>query len=97
MTSPPETENGNRKSPPPFNVGLFFYPYNSIVFVAHAGKAFLKVVAQRLVNYYEVEGVLPEEQCGFRPERSTIDMMLIVRRLEELGREHGVPLYVCSK
>ena len=55
----------------------------------------LKVVASRLSNYCEAEGILPEEQCGFRPARSTIDMLFVVRRLQELGRARKIPLYMC--
>ncbi|CAM9400878.1 unnamed protein product, partial [Sphacelaria rigidula] len=37
----------------------------------------------------------PEQQCGFRRQRSTTDMMLVVRRLQELGRPSNVPIGVC--
>ena len=40
-------------------------------------------------------GLLPEEQSGFRPDRSTTDMMLVVRRLQEIGRKVRVSLFVC--
>ena len=39
--------------------------------------------------------LLPEEQCGFLPNRSTTDMMFAVRRLQELGRKARVPLFLC--
>ena len=39
-------------------------------------------------------GVLPEEQSGFRPNRSTTDMMFAIRRLQELARKKRIPLYV---
>ena len=45
-----------------------------ISFVSHAGKVLLKVVARRLSAYSEAKGLLPEEQCGFRPDRSTTVM-----------------------
>ena len=32
---------------------------------------------------------------GFRPNRSTTDMMFVVRRLQELPRKKRIPLYVC--
>ena len=68
--------------------------YRGISLVAHSGKALLKMVASRLRNYCEAKGILPEEQCGFRPARSTIDMLFVVRRLQELGRARKIPLYM---
>ena len=63
--------------------------------MAHAGKVLLKAVATRLSAYCEVRNLLPEEQYGFRPHRSTTDMMFAVRRLQELGRKARVPLFLC--
>ena len=45
--------------------------YRGISLVAHAGKVLLKIVALRLGGFCATEGLLPEEQCGFRPRRST--------------------------
>ena len=69
--------------------------YRGISLVSHAGKVLLKVVARRLSAYCEAKGLLPEEQCGFRPNRSTTDMMFVVRRLQEVGRKAGVSLHMC--
>ena len=55
--------------------------YRGVSLVSHAGKALLKVVARRLGAYCEVKGLLPQEQYGFQPNRSTTDMMFVVRRL----------------
>ena len=63
--------------------------------VAHSGKVLLNMVASRLSNYCEAKGTLPEEQCGFRPARSTVDMLFVLRRLQELGRTRKIPLYMC--
>ena len=63
--------------------------------MSHAGKVLLKVVARRLSAYCEAKGLLPEEQCGFRPDRSTTDMMFVVRRLQKVGRNAGVSLHMC--
>ena len=59
--------------------------YRVIPIVAHAGNVILKIVTTRLSAYYEAKERLPEEQCGFRPHCSTIDMMFMVRRLHGLG------------
>ena len=61
--------------------------YRGISLVAHAGKILLKIIARRLSEYCERVGILPEEQSGFRPNRSTTDMMLVIRRLHELARK----------
>ena len=60
-----------------------------------ASKVLLKVVARRLSAYFEAKGLLPEEQCGFRPNRSTTDMIFVVRRLQEIRRKAGVSLFMC--
>ena len=70
--------------------------YRGISLLSHAGKVLLKIVANRLVNdYCEAHGVVPDERCGFRPERSPVDMLLVVRRLQELVRRRRIPLYMC--
>ena len=66
-----------------------------ISLVAHAGKVLLKIIARRLSEYCELVGILPEERNGFRPNHSTTDMMLVVRRLQELARKKQILLYVC--
>ena len=45
-------------------------------------------------HYYEAKGLLQEEQCGFRRDRLTTDMMFVVRRLHEVGRKTGVSLFM---
>ena len=47
--------------------------YRGISLVAHAGEILLKTVADRLISsdYHKRENIFPEEQCGFRPQRST--------------------------
>ena len=69
--------------------------YRGISLVAHSGKVLLKMVASLRNNYCEAKEILPEEQCGFRPARSTIDMLFVVRRLQELGRARKIPLCMC--
>ena len=63
--------------------------------VAHVGMILLKIIARRLSEYCERVGILPEEHNGFRPNRSTTDMMFVIRRLQELARKKRIPLYVC--
>ena len=69
--------------------------YRGISLVAHAGKILLKIIARRLSEYCERVGILPEEQSGFRSNRSTTDMMFVIRRLQKLARKKRIQLYVC--
>ena len=69
--------------------------YRGISLVSHAGKVLLKVSARRRSAYCEAKGLLPEEQCGFRPDYSTMDTIYMVRRLQKIGRKAGVSLFMC--
>ena len=69
--------------------------YRDISLVAHAGKVLLNIVATRLSAYCEARNLLPEEQCGFRLHRPTMDMMFAILRLPELGRKARAPLFLC--
>ena len=69
--------------------------YRGISLIAHAGKILLKIIARRLSEYCERVGILPEEQSGYRPNRSTTDMMFVIRRLQELARKKQILLYIC--
>ena len=69
--------------------------YRGISLVAHDGNIVLKILARRLSEYCERVGILPEEQSGFRPNRSTTDMIFVIHRLQELARKKRIPLYVC--
>ena len=69
--------------------------YSGISLVAYAGKILLKIIARHLSEDCEPTGILPGEQSGFRPKRSTTEMMFVSRRLQELARKKRIPLYVC--
>ena len=58
--------------------------YMSISLVAHAGKIPLKIIPRRFSEYCECVEILPEEQSGFRPNRSTTETMFVIRQLQEL-------------
>ena len=68
--------------------------YQEISLVAHSGKVLLKMVASRLSNYCEAKRIPPEEQCGCRPPLSTIYMLFVMRRLQELGQTRTFPLHI---
>lgn len=47
----------------------------------------LKIIQTRLDVYVEM--------LGFRKNRSTEDMLNVIRMLQEFGRDHQIPLYFC--
>ena len=69
--------------------------YSGISLVAHAGKILPKIIAGYLSEYCERVGILPEEHSGSQPNRSTTDIMFVIRRLQELARKKQIPLFVC--
>lgn len=66
--------------------------YRGISLLSTTGKAFARVVLKRLQVL--AERVYPESQCGFRAERSTVDMLFSLRQLQEKSREQKQPLYL---
>ena len=54
--------------------------YRGMSMVAHAGKIMLKIIARCFSEVCERVrfGIQQEKQIGFRPNRSTIDMMLFM-------------------
>ena len=80
----------------PTEEGRFNFICREVPLAAHTCRqGFVEIVASRLSNYCEQGGILPEEQCGFRPARSTADILCAVRRLQELGRERVIPSHMC--
>ncbi len=57
-----------------------------------AGKILVRNLLDRLVKKISEEN-LPEAQCGFRPGRSTIDMVLAIRQNQEKCLEQPMDLY----
>lgn len=66
--------------------------YRGIALMSAAGKIIAKMFLNRLQPL--AEQLLPESQCGFRPKRSTCDMIFTLRQLQEKSREQKRPLYV---
>ena len=48
----------------------------------------------RLIKHIEKIGLIPESQCGFRPNRGTSDMTFALRQLQEKSSLQGVDLYL---
>ena len=64
-----------------------------IALLSTAGKVLAKILLKRLITTIS-EAILPESQCGFRSNRSTIDMIFSARQLLEKSREQHRNLYV---
>ncbi|XP_051634185.1 uncharacterized protein LOC127466875 [Manacus candei] len=67
--------------------------YRGITLLSIAGKILARILLNRLIPAI-TEGILPESQCGFRANRSTTDMVFVLRRLQEKSREQNKGLYV---
>ena len=67
--------------------------YRGISLLCIAGKILARILLNRLVENIS-EGNLPETQCGFRPNRSTVDMIFSVRQVQEKCREQNMDLYM---
>ena len=66
--------------------------YRGISLLSIVGKVFAPVILTHLQKL--AERVYPELQCGFRAERSTVDMIFSLCQLQEKCREQQMPLYV---
>lgn len=61
--------------------------------MAVVGKVLAKVMLHRLVKNI-TEKLLPESQCGFIRNRSTVDMVLTARQLHEKCREQYQDFFI---
>ena len=66
--------------------------YRGISLLSIVGKLYARIVLVRLQKL--AARVYPESQCGFRAERSTVDMIFSLRQLQEKCREQHKPLYI---
>ena len=67
--------------------------YRGISLLSIAGKIFARILLNRLSTHLTPE-VVPETQCGFRGNRSTVDMIFCLRQLQEKCIEQDRPLYM---
>ena len=66
--------------------------YRGISLLLVAGKIFARVILNRLITVSEQ--TFPEAQCGFRLDRSTVDIIYTERQLQEQCIEQNKPLYL---
>ena len=67
--------------------------YRGISLLSIAGKIFARILLNRLSTHITPE-VVPDTQCGFRGNRSTVDMIFCLRQLQEKCIEQDRPLYM---
>ena len=67
--------------------------YRGISLLSIAGKVFVRIVLDRLSQHITPK-VVPESQCGFRPNRSTIDMIFSLGQIQEKCLEQDQRLYI---
>uniref|UniRef100_K7E0P4 RNA-directed DNA polymerase n=1 Tax=Monodelphis domestica TaxID=13616 RepID=K7E0P4_MONDO len=67
--------------------------YRGISLLSTAGKILACVILNRLLSSFSEQN-LPESQCGFRPDHSTIDMVFTVRQMQEKCLEQNLSLYI---
>jgi hypothetical protein len=63
--------------------------------ISHVGKTLERLIQNRLVVKVDCIPFLPEAQCGFRKNRSTVDVMFCSKMLSSFAKEKQVPIYKC--
>ena len=66
--------------------------YRGIELLSTGGKVFGRILARRLLRHI-VPHVVPESQCGYRPGRSTEDLIFVAHQLFEKAKEKNTTLY----
>ena len=66
--------------------------HRGISLLSIAGKILARIMLNRAVHSIAEEN-LPESQCGFRRNRSTVDMVFVVRQIQEKCIEQNMNLY----
>jgi len=66
--------------------------YRGISLLSIAGKIMARIILNR-INKKLTPNILPETQCGFRNNRSTIDMVFSLRQIQEKCLEQNMELY----
>ena len=66
--------------------------YRGISLLSIGGKILARVMASRLLKH--MDRIIPESQCGFRPQRGTIDLIFTLRQLQEKVKEQQTQMYI---
>ena len=65
-----------------------------ISMISHLSKSLVLLCSNRISAYCEKQDIFPESACGFRPKRSTVDMILTARLLQYSCKEKGISLFL---
>ena len=68
--------------------------HRGISLLSIAGRVLARVLLNRLHEHFEQSGLLPENQCGFRKDRRTVDMIFTARQLQETCQAQNMDLYM---
>ena len=68
--------------------------HRGISLLCIAGKILTKIMLDRLNVYFDQKGLIPENQCGFKTDIGTIDMIFTARQLQEKCQQQNVDLYM---
>ena len=77
-----------------FNFQSVAASLRGISLLSIAGKILARVILNRMIDSV-AENTLPDSQCGFRPGRSTVDMVFTVREIQEKCTEQQMDLFAC--
>ena len=67
--------------------------HRRISLMSHVGKLYERILEIRLRA--QVEDLLSESQCGFRPGRGTVDQIAALRLFLDRSWEHNINQYIC--
>ena len=68
--------------------------HRGISLLCIAGKILARLLLNRLFGHVDNIGLVPESQCGFRPNRGTNDMVFALRQIQEKCKLNNQDLYL---
>ena len=68
--------------------------YRGIALLSVVGKLFTRIIATRLAQWAEECNLLPEEQCGYRTHRGTLDLITILQCTQDIFKDAQSELHV---
>ena len=69
--------------------------YRGITLLSVVAKLFASVLNRRLMSFCEEEGVLAEEQAGFRTGRSCMDQIFTIKEILEIKKKRKEQTFTC--